>query len=438
MSRARVLTLSTAYDGGGAERIAVNVHDGLRARGIPAHFRACANTHFPPGAAASATPFDYTRGRALHRLAHLPASLLQRLGLEQSMSKESHRLFDALPFEPNIIHAHNIRGRLLRIEDFPRIWQRAPLVWTLHDMWALTGHCCYAFECERWRTGCGACPHREVQVPMRLDFSHRNWSRKHAVFSRVRSPFPSPLHIVTPSHWLADLVRGSILREHPLHVIPNGIDLAIFRPLEPPAREELRRRYGIPAQARTALYAVNQGHKNHFKDYPTLIAAVRQAAAEPGAPLFLIADDAPPDPPPNTHYLGKAADARRMAEYYNLADVFIHASRADNHPLAILEAMACGCAVVASNVGGIPESVVEGETGLRVPPRDAAALHDAIQLLARDIQRAAQLAAGALAFVRETAGLDLMLDRYGQLYESVLELNAAAMSSGQGMHYGAV
>ena len=142
-------------------------------------------------------------------------------------------------FDPDVIHLHNIHGYYINIELLFRYLASAKkrVIWTLHDCWTFTGHCPH-FEyekCSKWKTGCFDCPKAKREYPARLFFdnSRSNWKRKKKLFTAVKD-----MTIVTPSQWLADLVKQSYLKKYPVRVIHNGIDTSVFRPAKSRFREE--------------------------------------------------------------------------------------------------------------------------------------------------------------------------------------------------------
>ena len=143
-------------------------------------------------------------------------------------------------YNPDIIHLHNLHGYYINIEilfDYLRICKKK-IIWTLHDCWAFTGHCSYfdLVKCEKWIEGCYNCPNINEYPKSIIDFSKRNWERKNKLLTCIPN-----LTIVTPSKWLADLVKKSFLRKYQVFVINNGIDVSKFYPL----RNDFREYYGI-------------------------------------------------------------------------------------------------------------------------------------------------------------------------------------------------
>lgn len=109
----------------------------------------------------------------------------------------------------------------------------------------------------------------------------------------------------------------------------------------------------------------------------------------------------------------------RMAECYREADVFCLPSWWEAMPLSILEAMASGLPVVATQVGDIPHVVAHGETGLLVPPQDPDALADALEVLLSDPGRREEMAKNGRLLAEERFGLDRMLDQLDELYREL-------------------
>jgi glycosyltransferase involved in cell wall biosynthesis len=242
-------------------------------------------------------------------------------------------------------------------------------------MWLLTGHCAHSLDCKRWITGCGQCPDLSIHPAMPRDATAFNWKRKRDVYAAAR------LHVATPSRWLMDKVEKSMLWPGTIDakVIPNGVDLTIFKPAP---QATARAALGLPPNIPILLFAAAGIRSNAFKDFHTLRQAIARVADRFTAPLiFLALGEAGPDEnigSARVRFLPFESDPGRVALHYQAADLYLHAARADTFPNSILEALGCGRPVVATAVGGIPEQVVQGVTGLLAPPADPSALADAI------------------------------------------------------------
>ena len=147
---------------------------------------------------------------------------------------------------PHIVHCHNLHGGYFDLRMLSWMSQQVPVILTLHDEWLLTGHCAHSFLCEKWKTGCGQCPDLSIYPAIRRDASDYNWRRKKEIYARSR------LYIATPSRWLMNKVEQSMLSPAIVNtrVIPNGVDLDIFRPSD---KQEARAALHIPQQTKVLL-----------------------------------------------------------------------------------------------------------------------------------------------------------------------------------------
>jgi glycosyltransferase involved in cell wall biosynthesis len=110
-----------------------------------------------------------------------------------------------------------------------------------------------------------------------------------------------------------------------------------------------------------------------------------------------------------------------VAALLSLMDIFVLPSLSEGLSIALLEAMAAGKPVIATNVGGNPELVVDGETGYSIPPRDADTLAAKIRLLLTDQCRAKELGENGRKRVQQKFSLQAMADNYQRLYEDCLQ-----------------
>lgn len=388
----KILVLNTSDVGGGAERVAHDVHKGYLAAGHRSllvvgkkHPKSYASTlemdAYPPSTLLgdgcriierALVALPRFRGQSTLRDYCRRGAVFTRLrdwwnGIEDFNYPSSHNLLNICGFRPDVIHAHNLHGTYFDLRVLALLSQVVPVVWTLHDCWAFTGHCAHPLRCERWLTGCGQCPDLNRLPPVRRDRTNANWDRKRSVYAGSR------LAVGTPSQWLTEMVGKSMIEPWATRVIPNGVDLTVFRPGNKAAARE---RLGLPANKRIILYVSTRGKTDSiYKDYRTVQRAIDI--------LFSMNDTA------NTLFLclgskGRASDTDRyrgagyvsdtedLVRYYQAADLLLHAAHGENFPLCILESLACGTPVVATAVGGIPEQIVPGETGFLTPEDDAA------------------------------------------------------------------
>ncbi len=434
--RPDILLVSTSDRAGGAEQIARSLLEGYRSRdcraalAVGTKFSRDPDVHEIPRHWLRSSLGGVTRAllerrvRILPRITHqlsrlgdLPNEFDRRRGREPFHYPGSRRLLELAPFRPQIVHAHNLHRDYFDLRFLPELSARLPLVLTLHDAWLLSGHCAHSFDCERWLSGCGLCPDLTIPPSIERDATAFNWKRKRELY--VRSRF----YVAAPSRWLLEKVERSIVRPAVIEsrVIPNGIDLEVFRAGD---RAAARARLGLPQDADILLFTALSIRENVWKDYRTLRAAIaRLAEGSSARPLIFLAvgEEAP------NEKMGRAEirfvpfmeEHRRVVEFYQAADLYLHAARADTFPTSILEALACATPVVATAVGGIPEQISDGETGVLTPAGDAEAMADAIAALLDDPERRQAMGSRAEAAAQRLFGRERMvrdyLDWFGEI-----------------------
>lgn len=275
-------------------------------------------------------------------------------------------------FKPNVVHMHVIHGYYMNyglLMDYFKE-KNIPVVWTLHDCWAFTGHCAYftSANCEKWKTQCCKCPIPHDFPNTYLDKSKANYNRKKKVYGDMQNLVLAPV-----SQWLGDLVKESFLGKHDIQVVYNGIDVDVFKPSVSNFKEKL----GI--EGKYLLLGVAQGFderkglKDFFKlsemlpdDYQVvLLGAMEDEIAI--APKSVIA-------------LPKTESLQELVEAYSAADVLLSLSYEETFGLTPVEAMACGTPAIVYNNTAQPEHITP-ETGFVVENGDLDTLVARIKIL---------------------------------------------------------
>lgn len=260
---------------------------------------------------------------------------------------------DLQAFRPDVIHLHNIHAFCINLPMLFRYIKKNNIrvIWTLHDCWAFTGHCPHftLAKCERWKEGCHHCPQPRIYPKMYLDTSRWMYKRKKRWFTGVRD-----MTLVTPSQWLADLVGQSFLKESPVVIIHNGIDLSVFHPTE----NEFRKKYGI-SDKKKILLGVSFGWGMR-KGLDVFIELSKRLDSEKYQ-IVLVGTNENVDKqlPANIISIHCTADQKELAEIYTAADLFINPTREDTYPTVNMESIACGTPVLTFRTGGSPEIVDE-------------------------------------------------------------------------------
>lgn len=309
----------------------------------------------------------------------------------------------------DVLHLHNLHGGYFNPFSLPLLARNKPVVWTLHDMQPLTGHCAHSFDCQRWRTGCGLCPYLGTYPPVETDNTHHLWRDKLMLYDAA------PIWLAAPSRWLANMLPASILARHPVTVIPNGIDTSCYKPLD---KSEARRQLGLPEHGLIVGNAAAGGPLNNVWKGGSYALAVMEAlrAVRPDA-LFVGRGNRETSESQGLHLLPYTGNEDDMCVFYAALDFLLYPSIADNCPLTVLEAQACGIPVLAFAVGGIPEIVEDGLCGLIVRPRDTEALAAAALRLAGDDELVHRLGGHARERAEKDFDARLMAERYVRFYE---------------------
>jgi glycosyltransferase involved in cell wall biosynthesis len=419
----KIVHLSTLDSGNGAVNAAYRLHSSLRRLGVDSTMFVAERRSVAPDPTVLlfSPPLDLRRRlpRRLRRewitrsLARYRAS--RPAGYGSFSDDRSQHGADVLAQLPpcDVINIHAMFNFVDYRAFFTAVPRHTPVVRTLHDMNFFTGGCHYARDCDKYAERCGACP--QLGSRQETDLSRHIWQRK---YTALRHVAPDRLHLVTPSDWLAKAARSSSLVCHfPITTIPLGIDTESFRPRERGVAREILE---IPPDARTVLF-VAEPLARPDKGFPLLVQALEGLGHLPQLLLVAVGSGQPPVEVKIPHLpLGRIGDERLLSLAYSAADVFVIPSLQDNLPQTALEALACGTPVVGFAVGGIPDMVRPGVTGLLVPPQDVAALRSAIGELLHDPARRAEMAANGRRVAVEEYGLELQAQRYRELYQTVM------------------
>lgn len=293
------------------------------------------------------------------------------LGSKKSTRKFLKQIDD---FQPDIIHLHNLHGYYLNIVELFEYLKanRIPVVWTLHDCWGFTGHCAYFdyIKCEKWKKdGCNHCKQKSRYPKSYLmDNSYKNYTIKKKIFCNLEK-----MQLISPSYWLAELVKESFLKEYPIHVIPNGIDLEIFSP----TKSNFRKKYGLERKKILLGVASNWEGRKGIKDFIHLSKIIDNNYK---IVLVGVSDRDKEKLPINILGINKTNNPNELAEIYTAADVFINPTYEDNFPTTNLEALACGTPVITYNTGGSVESINKNN-GLIVEKGNISQLYSAIKTI---------------------------------------------------------
>ena len=307
--------------------------------------------------------------RRQYYLHNLLSRLTDREGL-YSTARTRALVEDIRAFDPDVIHVHNLHGHYVNYEVLFAYLSKAnkPVVWTLHDCWSMTGHCAHfaAAGCEQWKQQCLHCDqlHHYPQCIGPGDVK-RNHQRKKAAFTGVPK-----LTIATPSHWMAEVTAQSYLKDYPVRVIHNGIDLSVFQPTE----GDFRRKYGCE----NAFLLLGVSFEwTYVKGIDVFIELAKQLDDRYRIVLVGTNEKLDRELPDNIISIHRTQNQKALAEIYTAADLLVNPTREEVLGLVNVEALACGTPVVTFRSGGSPECIDE-TCGISVETGDTDGLLKAI------------------------------------------------------------
>ncbi|MEL6455177.1 MAG: glycosyltransferase family 4 protein [Cyanobacteria bacterium J06623_5] len=315
-----------------------------------------------------------------------------------------------------VLNFHNLHSDYFSYLALPKLTTLKPAVWTLHDMWSVTGHCAYSYHCTRWQTGCGNCPALAEEPMVARDATSLEWRLKAWAYGHAK------LKIVAPSRWLKQQAAQGLLSRFDIHHIPYGIDTQLYRPLDP---QQCRAMLGISPGKRVLMFGA-QSVINTRKGGDLLFEALKELPSDIKRDTALLTFGSGNSQQlktlgMETIELGYVSSDRLKAMLYSAADIFVFPTRADNLPLVLQESLACGTPIVSFSVGGVPDMVRPGITGLLAKPADAADLREKILQLLADSTSRNRMRDRCREIALAEYTIELQRDRYIELYEQLLK-----------------
>ena len=276
-----------------------------------------------------------------------------RLGRNGCFSRiGTSRLINQLKrFKPDVIHLHNLHSFCINLPKLFRYIKKENIrvVWNLHDCWSFTGQCPHfdLIGCEKWKTGCFDCPQLNGYPKSCIDNSKRMYNLKKKWFTGIEN-----MQLVTPSEWLGGLVKQSFLKDYPVKVINNGIDLSVFTPTP----SDFRKKYGCEGKKLLLGVSFGWGKRKGLDVFVELAKRLDDSYI-----IVLVGTDENVDKqlPSNVISIHRTQDQRELAEIYTAADLFVNPTREEVLGMVSVESLACGTPVLTFRTGGSPEILTD-------------------------------------------------------------------------------
>jgi len=407
-----VLHISTADNLGGSGRSAYRIHAGLREAGVKSRMLVGIKSMEDEDIDLI---YNKERWRILDQVIGKCTDLfgLQYLFYPSSFKLQHHTWFK----EADIVQFYNTHGGYFSHLALPGISKRKPIVWRLSDMWPMTGHCAYSYDCERFKFGCGSCPYLSEYPSLRRDMTAFLWKIKNNIYKC------SNINIVAPSKWIFDLAKQSpLINRFKISIIPNGLNTQIFKPIK---KEIARELLNIDINKKVIFFSAHS-IKDHRKGSIFLKEGISRLSKKNMQNIILLVNGSQCGNCLNNYgfpvkYVNFTNNDTMMAVMYSAADLFILPTLADNLPNGIIESMACGTPVISFNTGGVPEAISHMKTGYIAQYKNVNDLSVGIKMLLENNNLRNQMSINCREIVKERYTKELQAKRYQELYKELLK-----------------
>jgi glycosyltransferase involved in cell wall biosynthesis len=357
----KILHLSTSDGSGGAARAAYRLNEALIEEGIDSEMAVQQKLGHDSFVRGPRRAHEMAMRPIRSRIDSLPVQFYRsRLSTPFSVGWVGSRTiaFRANALRPDVLHLHWLNGGFVSLQQLPSF--SAPLLWSLHDMWAFTGGCHYNnLGCRKYYSRCGRCPVLNSQRTS--DLSRRIWRHKKRVLDRI-----DDLTIVGVSTWMAsEARRSSLFQSRRIVVLPNPIDSTVFRPIDRAVARDL---WQLPKDVPIVGFGAINPTSSYNKGYDLLIEALRQLKVPDAQVVVFGGSSADNELPFPVHQTGRIHDDVSLVTLYNAIDVLVVPSRLESFGQTASEAMSCGTPVVAFRTSGLLDVVDHCENGFLAEP----------------------------------------------------------------------
>jgi glycosyltransferase involved in cell wall biosynthesis len=315
---------------------------------------------------------------------------------------------------PDIIHLHWICEGFISVPEIKKM--KKPIVWTMHDMWPFTGGCHYSDKCLKYQQRCGACP--QLGSTSKNDLSSWVWRRKKKLWKNL------DLTMVSPSRWLAECAHtSSLFEDQKIVIIPNGLDLDRFKPLDKTISRKL---LNLPFEKKLILFGAVSATSDKRKGFLYLLDALNHlndTGNLQNTEAVVFGSEKPLHEIKTAfriNYVGNLPGDIALSLLYSAADVFIAPSLQDNLPLTVQESIACGTPVVAFDIGGIPDMIDHKINGYLAKPGDSNDLAEGISWVLSDEERWKSLSGNCRSKAIANFEISAIARRYARLYQEII------------------
>ncbi len=419
----KILIVNTSDIQGGAARAAYRLHKALLRCGVESQMLVQKKASDDYTVIGPSTKIQKGFGKVRPTLDSIPTRLYKNKS--KTLFSPSWFGFSGIvdkinEINPDIVHLHWICGGMMRIEDIAKI--KAPIVWSLHDMWAFTGGCHYDEECGKYSEKCGYC--KVLRSKKEKDLSRKVRERKAKIFAKIDN-----MTIVGLSKWMHDSAKkSSLLGNKKVVNLPNPIDTDKFRPFD---KQKARELWNLPQDKKLVLFGAMSATSDPRKGYGELSEALFKMNKNYDIEFVVFGSSKPLNAPDfgfKTHYLGSLSDDVSLITLYSAVDVMVVPSLQEAFGQTASESMACGTPVVAFGATGLLDIVDHKINGFLAKPFESKDLADGIEWVLSKVQGSTFNVQGSeLTGLRKNArdkvvrefDSKVVAEKYIELYENV-------------------
>lgn len=409
----KILHINTSDINGGAARAAFRLHRALLAQDVDSQMLVQAKDSGDKTVIGPVSKVGKGMGLLRPTLNQLPNMLYPRrtrTPFHATWLPFSGVVHKIQEINPDLVHLHWIAGGFVRIEHLVKIAR--PIVWSLHDMWALTGGCNIDWGCGKYLEACGACP--VLGSNWFRDLSYWNFRRKQKHLAKIPH-----LKINGLSRWIADCAKNSTLfQDRKVVNLPNPINIEVYKPMP---KGQAKQIFGFSPHKRQVLFGAINATNNDNKGFSELIQSLEYVQVE-NIELAVFGSSEPENAPKfpfQTHYLGKIQDDISLRILYSAADVIVVPSKQENLCNTIMEALACGTPVVGFAIGGNGDMIDHQVNGYLAEPFDSKDMASGIEYCL-DQTIALKLQKNAREKIVRNFDSQLVAQQYIDLYKTEL------------------
>ncbi len=317
----------------------------------------------------------------------------------------------------DIINLHQAHGHFISYPNLKNIAKKTPIVITMQDMWYLTGHCAFAYDCDKWQTGCQKCPKLKDYPQLKHDFAAFHWEKKKKIYKESNITF------ITTSLWLKkEAEKCPLIQDRPIHHVfcPRNLDLFQIR-----CAKTVRKMLAIPIDKNIILFGaadisdsrkgfrqfLNSINEKFVRDNNLFLVLI-------GADHFNIIATIPNWLP--FKYFNNIYNDVFKGFIYNASDIFICPTFADNLPNMLIESLACGIPCVTFDVGGCGEIVINNKTGYLAKPFEFSDFLAGISKLIQDKKTCEQLGHNGRKLILDNFSQDICAKQYETIFKKII------------------